>query len=76
MARNGFTRCKFCNKVIVFDGLAQWVHAATRTVPYRYYCCNTYLAKTKKLGLVMRSYGYMSVAQAEPATTTTTENAS
>jgi hypothetical protein len=75
MARKGFTRCKFCNKVIVFNGLAEWVHT-TRTKPHKFYCCNVYLAKAKKLGLVMRSYGVMSIAQAEPKTTTTTENAS
>jgi hypothetical protein len=75
MARKGFTRCKFCNKVIKADPWG-WIHAATRTVPQQYFGCDYYLPDDKKLGDVMRSYGCMAIAQAEPKTTTTTENAS
>jgi hypothetical protein len=79
MPNKGFTRCKFCNKVIV-RGLLNlgtgWIHAATKAVPTQYYGCNYYLSKDKKLGPVMRSYGEMAVAQAEPKITPTTENAS
>ena len=74
MARKGFTRCKFCNKVIVFVKPTGWIHAATRTVSYQYFGCNWYLSDDKKLGDVMRSFDCMDIAQAEPKTTTTTEN--
>ena len=78
MPRKGFTRCKFCNMVIMRDptNADDWIHAATRTVSSRYYGCNCYLSNNKKLGDVMRSFGSMGIAQAEPATTTTTENPS
>jgi hypothetical protein len=78
MPNKGFTRCRFCNKVIVRDPMNKeaWIHAATRTVPTQYYGCNFYLSDAKKLGLVMRSYGIMDRAHAEPKTIITPENAS
>jgi hypothetical protein len=59
MPNKGFTRCVFCNKVIVLASCdaKDWIHVATKAMPRRFYGCNYYLSDDKKLDKVMYSFG-------------------